>query len=317
MNLESIDGRAYSDDELDNFDDKQLDATSAVGTDPDVVPEANDDSSATDEKATAVAPGADTESGEDSEKTPKKNLIARHRYNYQKQQREMAEQRARELAERLAEMEQKIAQAQAAQPSGISYAEAETKLSELDQAIEDARADGDTRKVAQLRAEQRHLERLMITASVQPAQKTVDERQIIQKATESLRLEAMVEQLEKQYPMLEEGNEAFDNDLSDEVMSLYDTLLRRMPPAQAMERAVLYVTSAHGIDPETVKPAKRTTNVARNVAAAQAQPPDLKGVGYDGAKAGVQKTVDVMHMSQDDFERLSEKEIEKLLRGAT
>ena len=148
-----------------------------------------------------------------------------------------------------------------------------------------------------------------------PQQQQIDPRQLIQQSSESLRLEQTIDQLEKTYPMLDETHDSFDPDVSDEIMSLYDSLRQRMPLSQAMERAVSYVTKAHDINPAQPAVAKRG-NVERNIRAASAQPPELSDVGMDSPRAGVTRPVDVAKMSQEQFEALDDAEIEKLLAKA-
>jgi hypothetical protein len=64
---------------------------------------------------------------------------------------------------------------------------------------------------------------------------------------------------------------------------------------------------------EQAKPqAKRTTDVAKNVAAANAQPPALNKAGMDTDKAGVDKPLDISKMSLSDFEKLSDEAIAKM-----
>lgn len=268
------------------------------------------------EPPAAEAPAASAEPtpppAADPPKPAAANLIARHRYHYQKQQRELAERRAAALAAQAQTLEAQIAELRAQQQPTTLH-EVEQQITALDLKIEDARADGDAKQVAALRAQQRQLERSLIAQSYQqPAMPRVDERQIIQRAADSLRLEDTITRLERDYPMLEEGSEGFDADLSEEVMTLYDSLVAKQPPAQAMENAVRYVTRAHDIAPVST-PSARKTAVARNVRAAQSQPPELVKVGYDSAQGGPTQTLDVMKMTQEEFEALSDAEITRML----
>jgi hypothetical protein len=280
-----------------------------------------EDSELEEQAALGQIAGSEESKEEDkAQDTDKSHLIPRHRYNYQRDRRIEAENQANQLREELSKYQQYLQymQQQQAQPQGAeTQSDYESRLSELDAKIEEARTDGDVGLAAKLRAEQRRLERDMmaneIKSSLPQNQANVDQRQVIQRASDSLKLEQTIDRLEKQYPMLDETNESFDGELSDEIMNLYSLLVHKMPTPNAMERAVSYVTKAHGISPVGTT---KGTNVARNVRAAASQPPELSSHGFDSSARGVRSPVDVMKMSQDDFEKLGDTEIEKLLARA-
>jgi hypothetical protein len=86
-----------------------------------------------------------------------------------------------------------------------------------------------------------------------------------------------------------------------------------------MVKAANYVLRANGLltdQPavqEQAKPqAKRTTDVAKNVAAANAQPPALDKAGLDTDKAGARKPMDISKMTLEEFEQLSDEAIAKM-----
>jgi len=308
LGIEAMNQDTLDDADLENFEDPyEEDSEEAVEKPaaPAPAPTAENDA-----PATSDVP-QDTQ-----QDAPRDNsgLIARHRYNYQKQQRDLAEHRAAEYERRALELEQKL-QELAASQHPTQTTELEQRINDYDIKIEEARLDGDSATAAKLRAEQRQIERQMIEQTFSRNDNpTRHERQIIQRAADSLRLESTIERLEQAYPMLEEGNEAFDGELSEEVMTLFDSLAGKYPAHRAMEQAVTYVTRAHGISTSGGQ-APRGTNVPRNVRAAASQPPELSRAGLDADRAGVTRKVDVMKMSQDDFERLDDATIEKMLLG--
>lgn len=261
-------------------------------------------------------PTEETANEQQVESKPANELIPRHRYNFQRDQRMAAEQRAAQLEQELQKYQQYLAsiqQQQAQQPQGPTI---EEQLAEFDLKIEDARADGDKDQVAKLRAEQRRLEQQVVAYQVKqtlPQQAPIDQNQVMKHTSDGMRLEKLIDRLEVEYPMLDEDHPNFDPDLSEEVMTLYDSLVKKMPMATAMERAVAYVTKAHEINPLQGLLSARKTNVKRNIEAARAQPPELSGFGYDSSRAGVSRPTDVMKMTQEQFEALGDKEIEKLL----
>jgi len=304
--------------EYDEFDDAELEATGKVTPAPEVeAPEADADPAAEPE-VKAEAKGE--EDGADEEEVDSKGrMIPRHRYNFQRDQRLAAERQAQQLQEELQKYQQYLAHLQQQQPAAekVDY---DAQISEIDQKIEEARADGDTSQIAKLRGQQRALERQAVIEEMQSRmpqqQQQIDPRELAMQAAESTKLETMVTQLEKQYPMLDETHESFDAELSEEIMSLYDTLRAKMPMSQAMERAVLYVTRANNVDPIDAPKKAGRRNVERNIKAAAAQPPEMDGVGMDSAKAGITRSVDIAKMSQEQFEALDDAEIEKLLAAA-
>lgn len=254
-------------------------------------------------------PKAEDEAAEKSERRGS-GMIPRHRYNYAKQKRDEAEARARQLEQEVQQLRARQQEADTISPDRL-IATIEHRISELDKAIEDARADNDSARATALRAEQRQYERALIHAEQAPPP---DPQAASNVALEQIRVQETIRALEISYPMLEEGNEAFDAELSDEVMDTFEAFARKMPRDQALNRAVSYVLGAHGIAPITARRAeKRTTDVKKNLAAATAQPPALSSIGLDSNKAGVQRKMDVMAMSQEDFERLGAKEMDELL----
>lgn len=305
-------------EDYDEFDESQLDSTDGVQASSAAPTSAEPAEEQPEADQVDRAKDQPTEESTGEEGDDRSHLIARHRYNFQRDQRLAAERQVQEMQRRMAQYEsyfQRL-QSQQQEPEKVDF---DARITELDQQIEDARADGDSARASKLRAEQRKLERQAAIEEVQarlPRQEQVDPSELARQAAESTRLESLIGQLEQQYPILDETNDQFDPDVSEEVMSLYDTLQTRMPLSKAMERAVLYVTRAHGITPADAaqKPARK--NVERNIRAAAAQPPEMDGVGMDSAKAGVTRTVDIAKMSQDQFEALSDEEIEKLLATA-
>jgi len=313
--LSAMEEPGISDQDLEDLDESQLE--SSTGQEPgSAAPVAES------QDALKTSAAESTEQQQPAAEEPARprdsGLIPRHRYNYQRQQRDLAERRAAEAEQRLQALETQLAQQQAPASSNlpVAPAELETQLADLDTKIEEARADGDTNLVKQLRAQSRALERDFLASQlhpqVQPAQQ-VDPRALTQQTIETLRLEQTINALEAQFPMFDESSDQFDPDLSEEVMSLYDALLPKVrSPSQAMLRAVEYVTKTNGlVEPQA--PKARGTNVQRNVEAAKAQPPSLQSVGVDASKAGVTSKFDLDRMTQDDFENLPTSDIDKLL----
>ena len=306
-----------TDDELENFDDSQLDKQGGDAPVEDKAAEPSNDDQTAEPAAEPEKKDPLMESTHKDEPPPKKvsGMIPRGRYNYAAQKRREAEAEAEALRTRVAELEAaKLEEANAEADAAESTLEMERQIDALDAKIDDARKDGDTTLARQLRAEQRKLERELVRSEVTPEPaETIDPNAVSEAAVEQIRLEGLIPRLEQEYPMLQEGSDTFDAELSEEVMDAFDLFSARLPRDQALYRATVYVTSAHGITPAGQQPAARTTDKARNLKAAAAQPPELDGSGVDSDKGGAQRKLDVMHMTQDEFERLGDAELDRLL----
>lgn len=262
---------------------------------------------------TPTPPAATDETPPEPAPRPKSGgMIPRHRYNYAAQKRHEAEAHARELEQRLQEAEAKLQQQQQPASPQEMLPRIENRISELDEEIEKARLDGDLAQIRKLRADQRFLERQSVLIEQQAKAPQVDPQALVRQATETVKVESVIADLESLYPMLEEGNALFNAEMSDEVMDAFEAFVKKMPRPQALQRAAAYVMAAHGIQPMS-NVARRTTDKVKNVKAAAAIPPDLASVGLDTNRGGPSRVADVMKMTQDEFEKLGRAEIEKLL----
>ena len=314
---------------LDEFDEEKADFGESPENENPTEPEAAQTEPAAEASAEAPAPEAAPEPAaeqeaeapaEAAEEDRPAPMIPKHRLDYIQSKRREAEQRAAELEARLADLEKKSQEAQRvdeAQPD--PRANLEARLSDLDVKIEEARLDGDTKTVAQMLAEQRRLEREYLVGG-QQLQPQVDPEQVYTQVQERQQFDQLVKGLEHAFPQFKEGTEYFDQDLVDEVLDMHAAFSARGHNlVDSMVKAANYVLRANGLlmdQPEVqeqAKPqAKRTTDVAKNVAAANAQPPALNKAGMDTDKAGVDKPLDISKMSLSDFEKLSDEAIAKM-----
>lgn len=240
--------------------------------------------------------------------------IPKHRFDYVQTKRREAEERAAALEAELAKF--RAQQEQEQKPQGPTY---ESVLSDLDLQIEQARLDGDAEKAAKLRGEQRKVEAQWLAQQTQATS-----HQTVTQAQEAQVLNELITQLEEAYPQFVEGSEVYDKDLVEEVLELHAAYVAKgKRPSEAMAKASSYVLRANGLlkddadieapeAQEAPKPAApKKTDVAKNTKAAAAQPPPLEKAGLDSSKAGVTKSVDIMHMSIEEFEKLGEKDLAK------
>jgi len=303
-------------EELDNFDDSTLDntedTTAQASSDEAVDSAPAAENTAEDEPQTP----ADPEPEAAPQDKPVPGFIPRSRYNYAAAKRR-EEREARLQAE--SEVERLRAELASSKTQAPDYDRAigdlDSQISDLDTKIDEARADGDNTLAKQLRAQQRQLERHIVALEMQAnAPQQEDPNIATQHAVEQIRIESLVPQLESLFPSLQEGNEAFNEPLSDEVMDTFDHFAKTLPRDEALRRAVFYVTAAHGIQPLSAQTSgPRKTDTSKNIKAAAAQPPRLNEAGLDSDKGGASQRLDVMKMSQDDFERLGERDIDAML----
>lgn len=333
-------------DDVDGFDDAALDAMSgdpepdpepaAAAPDLDPAPAAPD---ATPDPAPKPAPDAKADDDKTptpdakADATPKPapakdkggkggHMLPKARYDYQRTKRAEAEERAAQLEEKQTELEERITELTKAQETAAAAAaaqdtEALTSLEEqLDAKIDEVealRVDGKAKEAASVQREIRKIEREIGRMEAAPAADTpmATPEDIRVAALSQMRaeiaLDAAIDKVEEAYPQLKEGNEAYNKDLVEEVMDVYDALLARgkTTPANAMTRAVGLVAG----DPVEQKAANKRNGrkqdaVARNIKDAGAQPPDLNDAGMDADKGGPAKPLDIANMSIEEFESL-------------
>lgn len=138
-------------------------------------------------------------------------------------------------------------------------------------------------------------------------------------ALESMRMELAVENIEENYPALDETSEEFDQDLTDDVLDKQRGYMdrERLSPSKALLKAVKYVMSRQAAPAE--EPAKtglsaaakgidrKAAAVGKNLDAAKRQPGNTKGIGADSDKFGqTRETPEADQMSYDEFSALPE-----------
>lgn len=187
----------------------------------------------------------------------------------------------------------------------------EAKVQELRAAERKATIDNDEEKAAQLSAEADRLNRQI--AIQQAGDMTAAAKDA---ALESMRMELAVENIETNYPQLDENSEEFDQDLTDDVLDKQRGYMERerLSPSKALLKAVKYVMGRQAPAAAT-EPAKtglsaaskgqdrKSAAVAKNLDAAARQPASTKPVGADSDKHG--QTKDIPEASQMTFAEFS------------
>jgi hypothetical protein len=233
------------------------------------------------------------------------------------------EREARVAAERkVADLQAQLKQVDAS----ADVKKLEGEINELEKQHGKLLIDGDHEKAAELMAQIRMKERVIQT---QEAANMTEKARA--QAREDIRMDMAIDSLKTTYPALNEDNEeTYDQEKVDDVLDWQEVYMKRgMDASAALVKAAAKVmsiaekpTDQPAPEPEGLAAGKKkvddrkTEAVARNVAAAKAQPPSTKEVGIDSDKAGIINKVDVSRLSQEEFAALPEA-TKASLRGDT
>ena len=199
----------------------------------------------------------------------------------------------------------------------ITMDEAQERLETLDVEIAKAAKDDedeDGAKLALLIREQRELQE-----GIRDARDEETRTESSRTTSEEIQFDRVVTELEENVPMLNPEHEDYDDDVTQETVTLAQALRAQgRTQADAMLLAVDYMSGKLGIDTNTMKDVKLKTDVAKNVDLAKKMPPDTPGIkGTASDKAGMSGTpADGVRMDDDEFEALRQDEEKfKILRG--
>ena len=177
----------------------------------------------------------------------------------------------------------------------------------------DAVLDGDKDKAKNVRQEIRNAEKQLYQQQME--QTSVSTRE---QTKAELDLNTTIQNLQTEYPVFDGQSEQYDSNLTEEALDLFEGFKGRgYDPTTAMNRAVRYVVRANGLeetsaapaDPEPAQPEsqhKATPEQGRGkTKRAAKQPPEPTG-------HTVSEQPDIMNMSEEDFDKLSDQELRKL-----
>jgi hypothetical protein len=307
--------------EVDEFDDDELSNTESTG---ETEPEEEQEDEAPEPVAVKDDEDEPQKEAKEDEPAPSKQsyMLPKSRYDYQVAQRRKEAERADVLEEqnealqaRIDELSKQAKHETTQATDGV--ADLEKQIMAIDKEVEELRRDGDAEGAAQKQNQARRLERQIIRLEATTPE-SVDVDNIRKTAITQIRaeqaLDSVITAVEQEYPQLREGDDNYSPDLVEEVMDLYDSFLAKgYAPAVSMQRAVGYTIG----DTPARKGnggARKQEAVKRNLKAAKKQPPDLEEVGHDSDRGGPTKTLDVMGMDIEEFERLGDLEEERMLR---
>lgn len=230
---------------------------------------------------------------------------------------------ARERAQREA-AEQRLAQYERGQQVAKTNEEltkAEDSILKMERDYNKLLADGEIDKAAELMSKIRQAERAITESKAELRAQAIEVR-----AREAARYDIVLERIEESYPMLNEDSDEYDPEMVADVADLKAVYQKRgMPPSKALQEAVKKLLGQKGRDQTQatdVTPRVSEKDVAaerRKLAAGKAAdanrrtPPSARDIGLDSDKAGGGLTPkDVMSMSQEDFDKLTDEQLAKL-----
>jgi len=175
--------------------------------------------------------------------------------------------------------------------------------------------NGEAEKAVQLRNEIRNAEKEQFMFEVQQKM-----GQTVQQSQEMTALQQKANEIQAKYPILDENSASFDADLTQEVLDLRDAfMIQGFSGSDALQKATDYtlavkkpelLRSTSTIQPKvdnTLTEKKKVANINKKLQASDSQPPQMKGEG-----ARVDKKVDLLKLSEDEFAALPEETLRRL-----
>ena len=222
------------------------------------------------------------------------------------------------------ELEAQLSQSRAGQQmaqANEDLSRVEDELVAMEAKYNDLLAEGDTQTAAQLMTQirRKNAELNSITAAQRDAE-------VMARAVEKVRFDEALDRIEEAYPELDPNSDEYDEDTYQDV---YDLMMagrqRGLSATKALQRAVARVmgaettaqkratTATPRVDENDVASRRRGEAVRRNLDAARRTPPATHRISANNDAAGGALTAKaVMNMSEDDFEKLSDKDLARL-----
>ena len=180
--------------------------------------------------------------------------------------------------------------------------------------------DGETDKAVGLRREIRKAERATLEFEMRQ-----EMSQTVNQDRQMTALQQAANAMEEAYPVFDRNSEAFNEDVTNEVVELRDMFMQGgYDVVDALSKAVKYVVKDHDLDQaqesapslagkaqKSDELASRRAQVSRKLKAADAQPPELPG---ESSSMHGEKGLDLSTMTEEEFAALPEATL-KRLRG--
>lgn len=178
--------------------------------------------------------------------------------------------------------------------------------------------DGETEKAVALRREIRKAEREQLEFEMRQ-----EMNQTVTQDRQMTALQNAAAVMEEAYPVFDSNSEAFDQEMTNEVVDLRDAfILKGYDAVDALAKAVKYVVKDHDLDQaqesvpslagkaqKTDELAKKRAEVSKKLRAAEAQPPELPG---ESSSSHGEKGLDLNSLSEEEFDALPEATLRRL-----
>ena len=178
--------------------------------------------------------------------------------------------------------------------------------------------DGETEKAVALRREIRKAEREQLEFEMR--------QEMTQTVTQDRQMTALqnaAAAMEEAYPVFDSNSEAFDQEMTNEVVDLRDAfILKGYDAVDALSKAVRYVVKDHDLDQQseeapslsgkvkkTDELAIKRAQVTKKLRAAEAQPPELPG---ESSSNHGDKGFDLSSMTEEEFAALPEATLRRI-----
>ena len=226
------------------------------------------------------------------------------------------------------ELEAQLSQSRAGQEvvkTNDALEKIETELVNMEAQYNELLAEGDIKGAAQLMTQirRKNAELSNVTAAQRDAE-------VMARAVEKVRYDEALDRIEEAYPELNPDADEYDDDKYQDVLDLMRAGQQRgLSPTKSLQRAVNRVMGADTaeqkrattvtprVDESEVAAKRRGEAVKRNLDAAGRTPPATHRTGAGNDTAGGALTAKaVMAMDEDEFAKLSEKDLARL-RGDT
>lgn len=315
----------------DTKDGAEATADAAPATD-EVAAEGDSEDGADDTESVEAA-AEESEEEAPAEEAATGHMIPKFRYDHQKTRNDRLE---RELNELKAKMTEAPAAPQQAETKAQEAPEAPAKpdrftsllTEKLQSALvqkNEALIAGDAVKASELDIEVMELQREISSTSTPKqtttAQPQIDADTVRQQVRMEMMLDDALDNAIGSYAELNEASGKYDEKAVNRIVALQQTFIQTgMTGLEAFNEAVDTLSSTftplNAPAPSQTPPAKRMTDVKKNIAAARSQPPSLGDiVGSDSDKNGLKADgPDPSQLSDEEFDKLPQ-EVRRRMRG--
>lgn len=242
-------------------------------------------------------------------KPEKEPRIPKSRLDQALRKQRLAEQRAQEAEQALAEL--RNAQAEAQRPKPLSAEEIQARMAEANEAL----IAGDPAKATEIQAQ---ILAAMTTATAPAKGEPAAERDVVAEVEARIEFKQVLNHTYARFPELDENSESFDEELAQEAVVLQRGYLDNgYSLSEATQRAATAVAKLYALEdrkavaakPAEPPPAKRVLDAKtqQKVAKATSAPPPLAG------KPNGDERLDIHSMSEDELMALPASVLDKLL----